>query len=160
MANASNDSIVQELSQALRQGNAHVSLEEAVADMKAEFRTQLYENLPYSIWQLLEHIRIAQWDIVEFSSSATHQSPKWPDEYWPKKTEEISDQVWDKTLEQIQQDRERFIQLLYERKEELFNPFDYGDGQTLFREGLLIIDHTSYHVGEVLVLRRLFKDWK
>lgn len=159
MTSFSNESIIRELTQNLRTGNAHVSLEDALANMKPELRSKLYENLPYSLWQLAEHIRIAQWDILEFSTSPDHQSPQWPDEYWPEPVDEVSDEIWEKTLEAIRTDRERFIQLLNDRQDSLFQPFPYGDGQTLFKEALLIIDHTSYHVGEILVLRRLFKDW-
>ncbi len=152
--------MVRELTQTLRIGNAHVSLDDALANVKPGLRTKLHANLPYSIWQLAEHIRIAQWDILEFSTSADHQSPQWPDEYWPQHADEVSDETWEKTLEAIRTDRERFIQVLNDRQDELFQAFAYGDGQNLFREALLIIDHTSYHVGEILVLRRLFDDWK
>lgn len=154
------DIIVSELITSIKAGNAHVSLDETINNVPAEFRTVIPQDLPYSIWQLLEHIRITQWDIVEFCLSADHQSPKWPDEYWPEKTDSIDDKKWKQTLEQIKTDRNRFFDLLTDEKTDLYAPLAHGDGQNIFREALLIADHTSYHLGEILVLRRLLKCWK
>lgn len=152
--------IVSELTTLIKTGNAHVPLDETISDIPTHLRTVIPENLPYSIWQLLEHIRITQWDIVEFCISPDHQSPKWPDEYWPEKTDSVDDKKWDKTLEQIKKDRERFFDLLKNEKTDLYSPLAHGNGQNIFREALLIADHTSYHLGEILVVRRLLKCWK
>ncbi|MDR6198036.1 DinB family protein [Siphonobacter sp. SORGH_AS_0500] len=143
----------------LEGSNAHVTFEDAVANLNPVYRTKVYAELPYSIWQLVEHIRIAQWDIVEFSTSSAHQSPQWPEGYWPNPTSEISEQQWQTSLQQIKDDRSRFIDLLRANRNHLFTAFPYGDGQHLFKEALLIIDHTSYHTGEILLLRRLFNNW-
>ena len=152
--------LVSELITLIETGNAHVSLDETVADIPADLRTIIPDNLPYSIWQLVEHIRIAQWDIIEFCLSADHQSPKWPDEYWPENPKSISDEIWDKTLTEIKKDRERFFTLLRDENTDLYQPLSHGDGQNIFREALLIADHNSYHLGEILVLRRLLNCWK
>ncbi len=117
-------------------------------------------NLPYSLWQIAEHIRIAQWDILEFSKNANHESPKWPEGYWPEKSKPSSEKEWQKCLQQIKNDRNDFISLLEDSSENLFTPFDYGNGQTLFREALVLADHNSYHTGEIILLRRLLNNWK
>jgi len=152
--------IVSELIDLIRKGNAHVSLDDTVADLPADLRTNIPGDLPYSIWQLLDHIRTTQWDIVEFCLSENHKSPKWPDEYWQVNPDHVSDEDWNKCLDQIEKDKERFFNLLRDPGSDLHKPFTYGDGQTIFREALLIADHTSYHLGEILVLRRLLKSWK
>jgi hypothetical protein len=152
--------IVAELSECIRKGNAHVSFEKSVAALPKALRTRTPESLPYSIWQLVEHIRITQWDIVEFCSSATHESPPWPKGYWPESIpEEVSDDAWKKSLTQIGDDRARFLKLIEDADRDLLEPFAHGDGQNLFREALLIADHNAYHVGEIIVVRRLLGDW-
>ena len=152
--------IVEELALLINKGNAHVSLDEAIADLPANLRTVIPDQLPYSIWQLLDHIRITQWDIIEFCLSGTHVSPEWPGGYWSVNPEKVSDQEWDGCLHAIRSDRERFFDLLKDDKTDLYSPLAHGDGQNIFREALLIADHTSYHLGEILVVRRLLKSWK
>ncbi|HEY0273800.1 MAG TPA: DinB family protein [Chitinophaga sp.] len=140
--------------------HAHATLEDTVSDLPAHLRGKVPDGLPYSLWQLLEHIRITQWDILEFSRNPRHVSPAWPDEYWPKDPEPPDAHAWDKTVKAIEQDRTAFIKLLEAKDADLYTPFEHGDGQNLLREAILIIDHTSYHVGEMLVLRRLLGAWK
>jgi uncharacterized damage-inducible protein DinB len=160
METAQRKTIVTELIQCIQKGNAHVSFEESVARLSKELRTRTPPSLPYSIWQLVEHIRITQWDIVEFCSSATHESPPWPKGYWPEEVpDEVSDHAWKKSLAQIEEDRTRFFNLLKNPKRDLLEPFEHGDGQTLLREALLIADHNAYHTGEIIVVRRLLGDW-
>lgn len=153
------NTLVNELVFLLEKGNAHVPFEKAVAGIPAELRSQRPDQLPYSIWELAEHIRITQWDIVEFCLSEQHQSPEWPKAYWPGPAEAVSDRQWEDMLEQVRQDRERFIALLRREGSDLFIPFSYGTGQNLLREALLIADHTAYHTGEILALRRLLGCW-
>lgn len=152
--------IVVELISLIDKGNAHASFEDAVKGISTELLTRVPEGLPYSIWQLAEHIRIVQWDIVEFCLSPGHQSPKWPDEYWPENPQAVTKEAWEKSLSQIITDRNRFFDLLKDQEADLYTPFDYGDGQSVFREALLIADHNAYHVGEIIVIRRLLGDWK
>ncbi|BAV06367.1 hypothetical protein FLA_2383 [Filimonas lacunae] len=141
-------------------GNAHISLEKALDNLPPKLRGEKPVNLPYSIWQLTEHIRITQWDILEFSRNPHHVSPQWPDEYWPQ---EAAPDVkkWEKTLQSIQSDRNAFVALLEVKDADLFSPFEHADnGQNLFREAMLIADHTSYHIGQIIVLRRLLNNWE
>jgi hypothetical protein len=152
--------IIKELEALINKGNAHVSFEEAVKGISQSLLGSVPKDLPYSIWQLVEHIRIAQWDILEFSRNPHHQSPKWPDDYWPKERTPSDSKTWKKSLDQIASDRKAFTTLLHEAGEELFTPFPHGNGQSLLREALLVADHTSYHTGEIILLRRILEDWK
>jgi len=152
--------IADELISLIEKGNAHASFEDSVAGMSIDLLTTVPEGLPYSVWGLTEHIRITQWDILKFSSGPGHVSPKWPDEYWPPVDEKITQEKWEATLKNIRKDREEFFELLRDEKTDLYTPFPYGDGQSLFREALLIADHNSYHSGEIIILRRLLNDWK
>ncbi len=147
------------LVQLLKGGQAHASIEDAVKGLPFELTGVKPTHVPYSVWQLLEHIRIAQWDIVQFSHKADHVSPKWPDEFWPKNPKPESEKVWHDTLHKIQKDRKQMIDSISDSKQDLYTAFPYGDGQTLLREALLIVDHTSYHTGEIILVRRLLKAW-
>lgn len=151
---------VNTLREMLEGKHAHATLEDAVKGLPAKLRGEVPNDLPYSLWQLLEHIRITQWDILEFSKNPKHESPSWPDEYWPKDPEPPSSDAWEKTVKAIEKDREAFVKLLEAKDADLYTPFEHGDGQNLLREAILIIDHTSYHVGEMVVLRRLLGAWK
>lgn len=152
------DKLIDELIKLLRGGTAHAGLNDALKDLPANLRGEKPGGLPYSIWQLVEHIRIAQWDMLEFSKDANHQSPKWPDDYWPKDAEPESDDAWDDSVAQINKDMEEFIKLL--KASDLYEPFEHGDGQTLLREATQIADHNSYHSAEIIVIRRLLNAWK
>jgi hypothetical protein len=121
-------------------------------------RGVVVDGLPYSAWQLLDHMRIAQHDILKFSTDAKYKSPKWPDGYWAKKPAPPSATAWTAALKQIAADRAAFVKLV--KTGDLVAPFPWGDGQNLLREALLIADHNAYHVGELLVVRRLLGAWK
>lgn len=156
-------SLIDELIFLLTKGNAHASFGDAVSDLPKALRNVTPDTLPYSVWQLVEHIRITQWDIVQFCLSAQHQSPQWPAGYWPKPTRQpvpVDDATWAASLKQIQDDLARFIDILQDPNRDLFTPFAHGEGQNLLREALLIADHTAYHTGEIVVVRRLLKSWK
>src|SRR5579872_2691296 len=152
--------VIRELEAALNGGHAHASFEDAVKKVDHKRLGETPGGLPYSIWQLVEHIRISQWDILEFSRNPKHVSPDWPDGYWPKEKTPLHATDWERSLDRIRADRKAFIELLHEAGDEIHTPFPHGDGQSLFREAVLIIDHTSYHTGEIIVLRRLLNDWK
>lgn len=144
----------------LTKGNAHVTFEEAVKKLPAKLRGVVTGGLPYSIWQLVEHIRITQWDILEFSRDPKHVSPKWPDEYWPNEAQPHSDEAWSDTINKIKEDKQAFIDLIRLEDNDLYEPFSWGDGQNLLRESFLIADHTSYHTGEIIAVRRLLHAWE
>lgn len=155
-----NDAVRKQLLALLTGRNAHQSFDDAVAGLPAELRGVKPDKLPYSIWQLVDHIRIAQWDILEFSRDPQHQSPPWPSGYWTKEVVPVDEAAWQQALNQIRQDRDAFVLLLNDPQRDLYAPFAHGDGQNLLREALLIADHTAYHVGEIILIRRLLGAWK
>lgn len=151
--------IKNELVTLLRKGNSHASLDDALKGISYHKISLRPDNLPYSIWELADHIRITQWDIVQFSKSAEHESPDWPEGYWPKE-KNPTEKEWNDCLEQIKSDREEMIGLISSSGDELFDAFSYGDGQSLYREALVLADHNAYHTAEIIVIRRLLGIWK
>lgn len=151
--------IISNLSELLKKGNAHVSLDDALHGVSFDLSGKKIPGLPYSIWQLADHIRIAQRDILEFSRNAKYVSPEWPDGYWSSEISAGSDSEWQKCIDQIRSDRDSFIELLSNAKEGIYAPFEHGDGQSLLKEALVLADHNSYHTGEIIILRRLLNDW-
>jgi uncharacterized damage-inducible protein DinB len=160
-----------ELGQALRKqlqalldgGQAHATFDDAVKGFPAKLQGVVPEGLPYSAWQILEHIRITQRDILGFSrnTDGSYKELKWPDEYWPKSAEPANAEAWEKSIEQVREDRKAFEKLLSSADDAaLVAPFAWGDGQSLLREALLVADHDAYHVGELIVVRRLLGAWK
>ena len=145
----------------LEGGQAHVTFDDAVKNFPAAKRGVVVEGLPYSAWQILEHIRITQRDILEFSSPPTggYQPMEWPAGYWPKTAEPPSEHAWNATIEAIRKDLKVFIGLISKPGVDLYKPFRWGEGQNLMREAMLIADHTSYHLGEFVILRRLLGIW-
>lgn len=150
--------LINELVKLLDGGNAHASLEDGLEDLPAKLRGVKPDELPYSIWQLVEHIRIAQWDMVKFSQDEKHNSPKWPDEYWVKETAPKDENEWKSSLKQIDDDRKDFIKLL--KSGDIYKAIPHGDGQSILLEALQIADHNAYHIAEIIVIRRLLGAWK
>ena len=150
--------LISELVKLLNGGSAHAGFDEALKGLPANLRGVKPDRLPYSIWQLVEHIRIAQWDMLEFSKHEKHKSPKWPDEYWVKETAPKDETAWQKSIRQINDDREEFIELL--SKENIYKAIPHGDGQSILREALQIADHNAYHIAEIIVIRRLLGVWR
>jgi DinB superfamily len=151
--------LIKQLKSVLLKGYAHVTLDDALNDIPENLIRVVPGNLPYSIWQLAEHIRISQWDILEFSRYAKHVSPQWPDDYWPKEPGPLDATGWDDCVQQIKDDRNAFIAMLEKKDADLYTPFPWGDGQNLLRGALVIADHNSYHTAEIIVARRLLSDW-
>ncbi|MCF6408061.1 DinB family protein [Chitinophaga filiformis] len=160
MVTTHNKELVKTLEQLLTGGPTHVTFDDALKGLPAEQRGVVPEGMPYSIWQLVEHIRITQWDILEFSRNAKHESPAWPEGYWPKETAPENEAAWKECLAQIKSDLKEFIDLLKDPHADLYAPFPHGDGQHLLREALLIADHTSYHIGQIILIRRVLGIWK
>lgn len=159
MSSSQNDKeIRKEIVNLLTKKQAHASLEDVVRGFPVGLRGVVVDGLPYSAWQLLDHMRIAQHDILKFSTDAKYKSPKWPDGYWATQPAPPSATAWAAAVKQIAADRKSFVKLV--QTKDLLTPFPWGDGQNLLREALLIADHNAYHVGELLVLRRLLGVWK
>ena len=144
----------------LTEGGAHAGFNDAVRGLPPALRGKKVKGSPYSAWMLLEHMRLAQWDILEFSRNPKHESPPWPSGYWPKSPAPPSASAWDKSVKSFQRDLRAMAALVRNPKTDLFAPLPWGDGQTLLREALLLADHNAYHVGELVLLRRLLGAWK
>jgi hypothetical protein len=141
----------------LRGGNAHISFDDFVADFPVEDCGRKIEGLPYTPWQVLEHIRIAQWDILEFCRAVSHVSPKWPEGYWPKPGRLGNADLWKQTVEKFRGDLKQMPDLVADPATDLFAKIPHGNGQTILREALLIADHNAYHLGVLVVMGRLAK---
>jgi len=150
--------LINELIKLLNGGSAHIDLKGALKGLPQEARGAKPDDLPYSIWQLVEHIRIAQWDMLQFCTNTDHQSPKWPEEYWPKETAPNDDNAWENSLKQIEDDLKQFIELL--ETQDIYKKLPHGSGQTILREAIQIADHTAYHISEIIVIRRLQGNYK
>ena len=155
---SNNKILVNELTKLLLGGSAHADLKDAIKDLPADLRGVKPEKLPYSIWQLVEHIRIAQWDMLHFCMDPSHEAPKWPDDYWPKDPAPKDDKAWKDSVEQINSDLDEFIGVL--EHSNLYEQIPSGSGQSILLEALQMADHTSYHIGEIIAIRRLLNAWK
>ncbi|MEH6305981.1 DinB family protein [Olivibacter sp. CPCC 100613] len=137
---------------------AHVDLFDAIHGLSWEQAGQKKEHFPYNIWQLTEHIRISQFDILEFCRNPSYKSPDWPSGYWPKQSSPRNSLEWKQTQDKIREDHQAFVALI-QNDLDIFKRFDHGTGQTLFNEALLILDHNAYHVGQILLIRKLNGWW-
>ena len=158
MNDTENDkSLRDQLLELLGGGNAHLSFEDLVKDFPLEKCGLRIEGLPYTGWQVLEHMRIAQWDILEFSRDPGHVSPKWPEGYWPNVDEAGSAALWNETVRQFRQDLKAMQELVADPANDLFARIPHGTGQTLLREALLLADHNSNHLGALILMSRMLK---
>jgi hypothetical protein len=147
----------EQLAYSLSGKGAHMSFDQAVKDFPRELIGIRIPHLAHTAWQQVFHLWIAQWDILEFSRGPAHVSPPWPDGYWPSNDAPDSAKLWDETIAKFREDLEAMIDLVRGQKNDLLAPFLHGQGQTLLREALLVIDHNSYHVGQIVDLRRLLE---
>jgi hypothetical protein len=141
-------------------GGAHVDFESAVKDVPPELRGKIPPNAMHSLWGILEHLRIAQWDILDFSRNAKYEALKWPDEYWPKTEVPPDDRAWNQSIKRFRADLEAMKKLVSDPKTDLYAKIPHGEDQTILREALLIADHNAYHLGEFVIVRRLLGNWK
>jgi hypothetical protein len=141
-------------------GHAHLDWKSAFAGIPPKLRGVRPIELPYSIWELLEHMRIAQWDILEFSRDPKHVSPEWPSGYWPKVPAPPNAAAWNKSVKRFAGGLAEMKKLAASPRTDLFAPIPYGTGQTILKEILLVADHNAYHLGQVILVRRLLGAWK
>jgi len=160
-ARKTDDAILrQHLVNLLRGRGAHVDFEKAMAGLPAALRGARHAKLPFTPWRLLEHMRIAQWDILEFSRDAKHVSPEWPEGYWPTSDGPASAAAWEASVAAFRRDLARMEALVKNPRTNLYARIPHGTGQTILREALLVADHNSYHLGQLVLLRRLLGAWK
>lgn len=143
----------------LEGGEAHADLQHVFSELPEAQRGVKPAGAPHSAWQLLEHFRIAQWDILEFSRNPKHVSPQFPEGYWPVSQAPPNTESWDKSVAAVEHDLTAMKKLVSSPKTDLFAPIAHGKGQTILREALLLADHNAYHLGQVVLLRRLLGAW-
>ncbi len=143
----------------LKGGNAHATFDDAVKDFPVQLRGMRPKDAPHSPWELLEHMRIAQWDILEFSHDHKHKSPKFPDGYWPKSPEPPEGDAWDRSVHSFQRELASMCALIADESTDLHAKIPHGDGQTVLREALLVADHNAYHLGQFMTVRRILGAW-
>src|SRR5216684_423262 len=148
------DPLRQHLIDLLTKAEAHVDLRSAIEDFPAQMAGRKPQGAPHTPWQLLEHIRIVQWDIVRFIADPDHKSPKFPKGYWPAKDAPADNDAWQHSVKQILSDLDELCQILRDPKRDLFGPIPHGTGQTVLREALLVADHNAYHLGQLMAVRR------
>jgi len=160
MANTEDRALREQLVAFLRGGQAHADLKSVVDDFPAELRGAKPNGAEHSAWQLLEHIRIALHDLLDFSTNPNYVQPEWPNDYWPKEAAPSDARTWDASVRALKQDVADFEKLVGEPESNLYATIPWGQGQTLLREVLLAGQHTSYHLGQIVLLRRLLGAWK
>jgi hypothetical protein len=139
---------------------AHSGFDDVVKNMPEKLRGVKPDGLPHSAWMLLEHLRRAQWDILEFSRNRKYKSPKWPEGYWPETAAPPSKAAWDESIQQFRKYLKVMQQLVANPKTDLYARIPWGDGQTILREALLVADHNAYHLAQLVDVRRLLGAWK
>lgn len=159
MKNNQDQSLREHLLELLQGGSAHIKFEDAIKGLSGKTVGLRPASLPHSIWMLLEHARIAQRDILEFSRNAKHVSPKWPEGYWPRTEAPPNAAAWSKSVQQFRRDRKAMQKLVANKKTDLFAKIPWGDGQTILREALLIADHNAYHLAQIVDVRKALGDW-
>jgi DinB family protein len=160
MTNSHEQSLRQHLLELLAGGSAHAKFDNVVKGLPAKLRGTKPARLPHTPWMLLEHLRLAQWDILEFSRNAQHISPPWPGGYWPKTEGPPNAASWNKSVRQFRRDLKTVQNLVANRKTDLFARIPWGDGQTILREALLVADHNAYHIAQLVDLRRMLGAWE
>ena len=140
-------------------GGAHLDFDKAVAGLPVELCGAKAANIPHTPWRILEHMRICQWDVLEFSTNPEHISPDFPNGYWPHNDAPPDDLAWDKSLAQFRDDLEAMRSLVRAESTDLFAKIPHGDGQTILREALLVADHNAYHLGQLVIVRRALNAW-
>lgn len=158
-AKSSNEAMRQQLLALLRSQNAHLDFDAAVADFPVDAINRRPPDVPYTPWHLLEHLRIAQWDILEFIRDPDHDSPDWPAGYWPPQEAEADAAQWQKTIDSFRSDLQALQDLVMDSDTDFFAPIPHAPDYTIFREILVVADHNAYHVGEFAILRQVMGTW-
>ncbi|HWQ56014.1 MAG TPA: DinB family protein [Bryobacteraceae bacterium] len=157
MAKQQTFSLRQHLADLLRMKGAHVTFEAALSDFPVELRGTKPPGAPHSAWQLLEHMRIAQEDILDFSRNPNYRDKKFPDDYWPATEAPPSDEAWETSVQEFQKDMKEMQELVADTKHDLLAKIPHGKGQTLLREALVVADHNAYHLGQLMFLRKMME---
>jgi hypothetical protein len=158
-AEANEHALREQLADLLSKGNAHADWRSILSEIPEAARGTKPAGSPHSAWELLEHLRIAQWDILEFSRNPKHESPEFPEGYWPKSEAPPSATAWETSVKAFGRDLEEMRELVRSAKTDLFARIPHGTGQTILREALVLADHNAYHLGQIVLLRRMLNAW-
>lgn len=153
------ESIRKHLKSLLTWRSAHVEFDRVIRNVPPDLRGACPSGMPYSLWQLLEHIRLAQWDILDFCRNANYTTPPWPDAFWPSDASPDSREGWQESIDSYKRDRQSLIDIVLDGSIDLLSEIPHGEGQTYFREIVLVADHTAYHVGQMVAVRRILGIW-
>ncbi|HEY6183852.1 MAG TPA: DinB family protein [Terriglobales bacterium] len=160
MKSVEDHSLRQHLLELLQGGSAHTRFDDVIKRIPAKLYGAKATGLPHSPWMLLEHLRIAQWDILEFSRNSKHRSPAWPEGYWPKTAAPRSAGEWTKSVKDFRKDLKAMQTLVSNPRTDLYKKIAWGDGQTVLREALLVADHNAYHIAQLVDVLRALGAWK
>ncbi len=149
----------QELINYLKKPHTHMSLQDALKDFPMERINDNPQGVPYSFWEMLEHIRISQWDMIDFMQNENYKEIEWPKDYWPSNEIKATKEMWDKSIEKFNDDLKILEKIIENPENDLHAPIKHGSGQTILREVLQIIDHNGYHIGELIIMRRNLNTW-
>jgi hypothetical protein len=150
------NSLREHLLELLDGGSAHIRVEPALSGFPRDRINERVAGSPHTAWELLEHLRIAQWDILDFSTNPDYKEMSFPDDYWPE--QEATEQDWNRSVEHVLRDLGKMRGLVADPGSDLFKPIEHGSGQTLLREAMLVADHNAYHIGQLMLLRRIFEN--
>ena len=151
----SDQELRKQLIKLLEGDQSYRNMEKALRELPFELLGKKPDGFPYSIWQLVVHIHITQWDIIEFSKSENHKSPKWPEEYWKPETGPQDEKEWNLMLDKIEHYQQELKEMVLNEANDLLEPFSWGDGQNLFREVLVLAEHNAYHTGQIFLIKKL-----
>ena len=149
----------QQLVQLLSGRNAHMSFEDAVNEFPMELINTQPPNVPYTFWHLIEHLRIAQWDILDFIKNPNYIAPDWPTGYWPETDSSATPEGWTNSVSQFLRDRKELVELVQNPNIDLFSDLEHAPGYTVLREIIVVADHNAYHIGELGILRQVMSAW-
>jgi hypothetical protein len=160
MSQDQTQSLRDHLLELLRGGHGHATFDKVIEGLPAKLRGAQAPGLPHTVWQLLEHLRLAQWDLLEFSRDPGHVSPPGPEGYWPKDAAPPDDAAWEKSVESFHQDLQAMQDLVADPRTDLYAKLPWGDGQTVLREAMLVADHNAYHVAQIVSVRQALGAWE
>jgi hypothetical protein len=158
--NAQNQALRDHLLELLRGRSAHLDFEKALAGVPADLQGKPAPGLPHTLWQLLEHLRFTQWDILDFSRNPGYREPEWPKDYWPETAAPPDAAAWDRSLESFRSDLQAMKDLVADPKTDLYAKIPWGSGQTILREAMLAADHNAYHLGQIVSVRQALGAWE
>lgn len=153
------DALKKQVASLLTKDRAHVGFAKAVGGLQPKLRGVKPDGVEHSAWELLEHLRIAQWDILEYSRNPKHVSPEFPAGYWPKQSAPPDDKAWDDSVAAFERDLAAMADLVKDEKTDLLAPLPHAEKHTLLREALILADHNAYHIGQMVLLRRFLRAW-